>query len=67
MFICNCNALNEARVCAAVLSGASTVSEVHERCGAVERCGGCGPQICEVIGRVADAAGADAKEASYAA
>ncbi|MBW3650708.1 MAG: (2Fe-2S)-binding protein [Actinobacteria bacterium] len=45
MYICHCRAVTDSAIEAAVSSGASTVGEVAERCGAGSRCGGCWPAL----------------------
>jgi bacterioferritin-associated ferredoxin len=41
VIVCHCEAVNDKAVRAAVLSGASDVSTVGERCRAGTNCGGC--------------------------
>jgi bacterioferritin-associated ferredoxin len=45
MFVCSCRAVTDRTVDAAIASGASSVREVAERCGAGSRCGGCWPAL----------------------
>ena len=41
MIVCHCEAVNDQTVRAAVLSGASDIAAVGERCRAGTDCGGC--------------------------
>jgi bacterioferritin-associated ferredoxin len=45
MFVCSCRAITDRTVDAAIASGAESVREVAERCGAGSRCGGCWPEL----------------------
>lgn len=45
VIVCQCSVVNERRVLAEVLEGATCADEVAERCGAGARCGGCRPTI----------------------
>jgi len=45
MFVCACKRVSDRTIEAAVASGADTVDEVGDRCGAGIRCGGCHPFI----------------------
>jgi bacterioferritin-associated ferredoxin len=41
MVVCHCKAVNDRTVDAAIASGATTVSEITDRCTAGGGCGGC--------------------------
>jgi bacterioferritin-associated ferredoxin len=45
MYVCSCHAVTDRTVRAAIASGATTVGDVAERCGAGDRCGGCWPEL----------------------
>jgi bacterioferritin-associated ferredoxin len=45
MFVCSCRAVTDRTVDAAIASGADTIRDVAERCGAGSRCGGCWPAL----------------------
>jgi len=45
MFVCSCRAVTDRTVDAAIASGAATIPEVIDRCGAGSRCGGCWPEL----------------------
>jgi bacterioferritin-associated ferredoxin len=45
MFVCSCRAITDRTVDAAIASGAESVRDVAERCGAGSRCGGCWPEL----------------------
>jgi bacterioferritin-associated ferredoxin len=49
MFVCSCRAVTDRTVDAAIASGASTVRDVAERCGAGSRCGGCWPELQRLL------------------
>ena len=49
MFVCSCRAVTDRTVRAAIASGAQTVEEVADRCGAGARCGGCWPALAELL------------------
>ena len=49
MFVCSCRAVTDRTVDAAIASGASTIPEVIDRCGAGSRCGGCWPELQRLI------------------
>lgn len=53
MFVCHCRAVTDRTIAACVASGARTVDEVAERCGAGGRCGGCRPLVAELLGEAA--------------
>lgn len=50
MLVCHCAAVNDAGVRAAIASGATTINEVSDACGAGGGCGGCRPMICRLLG-----------------
>ncbi|HMK12144.1 MAG TPA: (2Fe-2S)-binding protein, partial [Acidimicrobiales bacterium] len=45
VFVCACKRVTDRTIEAAVASGADTLEEVGNRCGAGMRCGGCHPFI----------------------
>ena len=45
MFVCSCRAITDRTVDAAIASGAESVRDVAERCGAGSRCGGSWPEL----------------------
>jgi len=45
MFVCSCRAVTDRTVDATIASGASSVEEIAERCGAGSVCGGCWPEL----------------------
>jgi bacterioferritin-associated ferredoxin len=45
MFVCSCRAVTDRTVNAAIVSGATCIEEIAERCGAGVRCGGCWPEL----------------------
>ncbi len=49
MFVCSCEAITDRTVNAAIASGAATVPDVAERCGAGSRCGGCWPELQRLL------------------
>jgi len=49
VFVCQCQAVTDRTVRAAVASGARTLAEVAERCRAGSRCGGCWPELERLI------------------
>lgn len=49
MYVCACRALTDRTVEAAIASGASTIEEISQRCGAGARCGGCWPTLRELL------------------
>lgn len=49
MYVCACRALTDRTVKAAIASGASTIEEISQRCGAGGRCGGCWPTLREFL------------------
>lgn len=56
VFVCSCRAVTDRTVDAAIASGATTVRDVAERCGAGSRCGGCWPELQRLLDEhVADA------------
>ena len=49
MFVCSCRAVTDRTVHAAIASGATSVEEVAERCGAGSKCGGCWPELERIL------------------
>lgn len=49
MFVCSCLAVTDRTVDATIASGAATVAEVTQRCGAGGRCGGCWPELQRLL------------------
>jgi bacterioferritin-associated ferredoxin len=49
MFVCSCCAVTDRTVDAAIASGASSIEEVADRCGAGSRCGGCWPELQRLL------------------
>jgi bacterioferritin-associated ferredoxin len=49
MFVCSCRAVTDRTVDAAIASGAATIPEVIDRCGAGNRCGGCWPELQRLL------------------
>lgn len=47
--MCSCRAVTDRTVNAAIASGARSIDEVAERCGAGARCGGCWPALTELL------------------
>jgi bacterioferritin-associated ferredoxin len=45
MYVCSCRGVTDRTVQAAIASGAGTVEEIANRCGAGARCGGCWPEL----------------------
>ena len=45
MLVCQCEAVNDRRIVAEIVSGALDAESLAERCGAGARCGGCRPTI----------------------
>ena len=62
MYVCSCRAVTDRTVKAAIASGARTIEQVAERCGAGGRCGGCWPVLNELL--EASAASDDARRAA---
>ena len=62
MYVCSCKAVTDRTVQAAIASGARTIEQVAERCGAGGRCGGCWPVLTELL--EASAANDDARRAA---
>jgi bacterioferritin-associated ferredoxin len=61
MFVCSCRVVSDQSVRRAIDSGAATLDEITDRCGAGGVCGGCRP----TLERLLEAAGLG--EASVAA
>jgi bacterioferritin-associated ferredoxin len=51
LIVCHCEAVNDATVRAAVLSGAEDVEAVGDRCRAGTNCGGCHRMLERLIGQ----------------
>ena len=49
MFVCSCRAVTDRTVHAAIVSGATCIEEIAERCGAGSRCGGCWPELERLV------------------
>ena len=49
MFVCSCKGVTDRTIRAAIASGAQTIDEVADRCGAGARCGGCWPALSELL------------------
>jgi bacterioferritin-associated ferredoxin len=49
MYVCSCRAVTDRTVKAAIASGARTIDDLAERCGAGGRCGGCWPALTELL------------------
>lgn len=49
MYVCACRALTDRTVRAAIASGARTIEDISQRCGAGVRCGGCWPVLRELL------------------
>ena len=49
MFVCSCTGVNDRTIRAAIATGARSIDEVAERCGAGARCGGCWPVLAELL------------------
>lgn len=45
MFVCSCHAVTDRTVDAVIASGATTVEQITERCGAGGTCSGCWPEL----------------------
>ena len=52
MFVCSCRAVTDRTVKAVIASGARSIDEVADRCGAGARCGGCWPTLAQLLGEV---------------
>ena len=67
MYVCSCRAVTDRTVRAAVASGARTIEEIAERCGAGSKCGGCWPTLQHLLDEAkANAAGAERSHTSAA-
>ena len=49
VFVCSCRAVTDRTIRAAIASGARTVEDVGDRCGAGTSCGGCWPVLRELL------------------
>ena len=58
MIVCSCKAVSDRTVRAAAASGATTVEQLAQRCGAGGRCGGCWPELERLLDQSALARGA---------
>jgi bacterioferritin-associated ferredoxin len=45
MYVCSCRAVTDRTIDAVIASGATTIDEVSDRCGAGGKCGGCSPEL----------------------
>jgi len=45
VIVCSCRAVSQRTVDAVLASGASTVDDIADRCGAGGACGGCWPEL----------------------
>ena len=59
MVVCHCRAVSDRAIAATLASGASSVEQVGDHCGAGTRCGGCRPVI-EALLLINQAAESDA-------
>ena len=64
MIVCVCRAVSDRVIRAAVVAGASTVSEVSRACRAGSCCGACRPAIAQLIKDISPRHSASASEAS---
>jgi bacterioferritin-associated ferredoxin len=57
MYVCSCRGVTDRTVCAAVATGARTLDDISDRCGAGARCGGCWPELERLLAeqRIRDA------------
>lgn len=49
MLVCHCRAVNDRAVTRAIDSGAGTVDEIGDACGAGTVCGGCHPELQRLL------------------
>jgi bacterioferritin-associated ferredoxin len=56
--ICHCRLISDRQVMAEITSGACTVEDVQNRCGAATRCGGCLPALEMLVAAVVEPMGA---------
>ncbi len=49
MIVCSCRAVSDRTVRAAIASGAESIDDVANRCGAGSRCGGCWPSLARLL------------------
>jgi bacterioferritin-associated ferredoxin len=54
VFVCQCMAVTDRTVRAAIAAGARTSVEVADRCRAGSRCGGCWPELERLIAEFED-------------
>lgn len=59
MIVCSCRAVSDRTVRAAIASGAETVDEVANRCGAGGQCGACWPSLARLLDDQSEARHAD--------
>ena len=50
MIVCHCHRVSDRQIRKCAQEGARTVSEVGRACGAGAGCGGCRPEISEILG-----------------
>ena len=55
MLVCSCKAVSDRTVNAAIASGARTIDDLANRCGAGAKCGGCWPTLAELLDSTVDA------------
>jgi bacterioferritin-associated ferredoxin len=49
MYVCGCRAVTDHTVVCVIAEGACTVDEIARRCGAGGRCGGCRPELEQLL------------------
>jgi bacterioferritin-associated ferredoxin len=49
VYVCSCQGVTDRTIRAAIASGAQTIDDVADRCGAGARCGGCWPVLRELL------------------
>ena len=52
MIVCHCEAVNDRTITDTILSGASTLDGVAERCGDGSQCGGCVERIEAMLQKI---------------
>jgi bacterioferritin-associated ferredoxin len=52
--ICHCRLVSDRQVLAEIQSGAASVADVQERCGAASRCGGCLSAVESLLARASE-------------
>jgi bacterioferritin-associated ferredoxin len=61
MIVCHCHYVSDREIRQCAQAGACTVSEVGRACGAGTGCGGCRPEIANIVG---EAEGGEAPRAA---